>query len=1025
MTTTALECLYRRALEHSQAVFVHDAGALDLPKVDAKASKAPIFDIQSRPGAGSTLLGYLADVVASSDSTSQLPVTIIASPAAFELLVPALTSLDQLHHRPRLSLIILAAAPGLQSGTLALTTGADAIGRAIQHLFDSGSDEEFEIRFSGGSGQGASELLLDAAANEKLLAEGKDVIHIIEALSAAREWGHYQLPTGPGVATPAATNYIGPQEPETVLVLPSSLDSALAIGAWYSAQQSSVQMKLGVFVVAQIRPWPIAALKDLPFARARVVHVISSGRDDQWLLRELSSLLPHAGSSKGSAPSIQPLVLGATERPTLAIYASLLATLASAGTPNIAFDELTKVKVGLASLAAVPSSAHVGATKLITFWDTDAGPLAALPRMLAQSVHDEGMNARLVQGIDRFAGKEAGRGVSNAQMLLSPGGQAISKWQPGDVISHPLDAVADSTPPSFVMLASPQSILGTYSAFEQVGPHTQVLCCSSWSADDFREKLNNFNKSKLADRPTGSLWSLHVDGIAKSLGAHAVHVAYAAFWIMFLRAPGGHKADAGANVTSSVAQLLRSLRVDGDVEQLVQSVRDGIQLIELPKEGEGQPAAPAEVDQASPESLAPLPGRLSVDSFEPSSARVFPEPQPESQIKPREAAKRLIFPELYQTVKSERPDLSEDNFLLTVTENRRLTPLDYDRNVFHIEFSTKGTGLKYAVGEALGVHGWNDPDEVAEFLEWYNLNPDQIVDCPSATKPGTVEQRTVYQAFMQNLDIFGKPPKSFYEALSTKASDLAEARHLRFIASAEGSSTFKKWSELETVTYADVLKAFPSAMKNVGLIDLLREVSPIKPRHYSIASSQNFVGESVHLLVVTVDWATPKGVTRYGQCTRYLAALPVGAKLPPLDTQPIIMAGLGTGAAPFRAFIQERAWQKSQGIEVGELLYYFGSREELEAYLQDGVVTRLGLAFSRDTSKKVYIQHKMVEDGSQIADLLVNKKALFTLCGPTWPVPDVYEALCNALVTKGKSLEEAQAYIEELKEDERYVLEVY
>jgi len=108
------------------------------------------------------------------------------------------------------------------------------------------------------------------------------------------------------------------------------------------------------------------------------------------------------------------------------------------------------------------------------------------------------------------------------------------------------------------------------------------------------------------------------------------------------------------------------------------------------------------------------------------------------------------------------------------------------------------------------------------------------------------------------------------------------------------------------------------------------------------------------------------------------------------------MAGLGTGAAPFRAFIQERAWQKAQGKEVGPLVYYFGSRhrgqeylygEELEAYFKEGVVTHLGLAFSRDTDKKVYIQHKIQEDGQLLAKLLGPDNGAFFLCGPSTSRP--------------------------------------
>lgn len=133
--------------------------------------------------------------------------------------------------------------------------------------------------------------------------------------------------------------------------------------------------------------------------------------------------------------------------------------------------------------------------------------------------------------------------------------------------------------------------------------------------------------------------------------------------------------------------------------------------------------------------------------------------------------------------------------------------------------------------------------------------------------------------------------------------------------------------------------------------------------------------------------------------------------------------------------MQHRAWQAAQGIATGPLIYYFGSRhrseeylygEEIEAYLTDKVLTHAGLAFSRDTPRKVYIQHKMLEDAELLANLIdSDEKGVFYLCGPTWPVPDVYEALVGALVRyKGREAQEAGQYLEDLKEEERYVLEV-
>jgi len=238
--------------------------------------------------------------------------------------------------------------------------------------------------------------------------------------------------------------------------------------------------------------------------------------------------------------------------------------------------------------------------------------------------------------------------------------------------------------------------------------------------------------------------------------------------------------------------------------------------------------------------------------------------------------------------------------------------------------------------------------------------------------------------------------------------------------------------------------------RNASVEQLLEMIPPIKPRHYSIASSMKMYPNSVHLLVVVEDWKTPSGKYRVGQCSGYLASLtnpetediyltvsvaPSLMKLPPKHTQPVVMAGLGTGMAPFRAFIQERQYIASKGEEVGPMALYFGSRhrskeylygEELEAYNASGLLTYLRLAFSRDQQDKVYIQHKLQNDKSEIHDLLIKEKGHFYLCGPTWPAGDVYDAIVgNFTVAGGMEKKEAQDEVFKMKEEGRYVLEVY
>ena len=471
------------------------------------------------------------------------------------------------------------------------------------------------------------------------------------------------------------------------------------------------------------------------------------------------------------------------------------------------------------------------------------------------------------------------------------------------------------------------------------------------------------------------------------------------------------------------------------LDECVDAVRQCLRKIEVP-------ASWAEAEVAA--TAGELPTSVQTNSFVP-----FAKEQAEDVLQLRDwqvAAKGLAFKEAYGTQNSLRPDLPVNTATIRVKENRRLTPAEYDRNIFHIEFDLGNSGLTYKIGEALGIHSENDEAEVNEFIELYGLDPAELVQVPAREDSGATEVRTVFQALMQNVDILGKPPKRFYEALAEFAADETEKTKLETLGSQAGAEEFKRRGEVDTVTYVDVLQEFSSARPSFH--DLVKIVSPLKRREYSIASAQAVTPTSVALMIVVVDWVDTKGRTRYGQATRYLSRLQPGTavtasvkpsvmKLPTRDTAPLIMAGLGTGLAPFRAFVQYRAMQKAQGKEIGAILLYLGSRhqreeylygEEWEAYLAAGVVTLIGSAFSRDQPQKIYIQDRMRQTLSDIVQAYIRDEGSFYLCGPTWPVPDVTQVLQEAIAADAKVLGrkvDPKKEIDRLKEEGRYVLEVY
>lgn len=410
-------------------------------------------------------------------------------------------------------------------------------------------------------------------------------------------------------------------------------------------------------------------------------------------------------------------------------------------------------------------------------------------------------------------------------------------------------------------------------------------------------------------------------------------------------------------------------------------------------------------------------------------------------------AKKFTFAEAYDVKTDLRPDLPVKNFVVKVQENRRLTPAEYSRNIFHIEFDISGTGLTYDIGEALGIHGRNNSEAVEKFLEFYGVDGDSIVQVTSKENASVLEVRSARQALYDNVDFLGKPPKRFYEALAEHATNEKEKAHLEKLASSEGAEELKKRQDVDFDTFVDILEEFPSARPSFS--ELVRIIPPLKRREYSIASSQKLHPNAVHLLIVVVDWVDPKGRLRYGHASKYLSDLKIGdelvvsvkpsvMKLPPLSTQPIIMSGLGTGLAPFKAFIEEKIWQKQQGMEIGEIYLYMGSRHKKEEYLYGelweaykdaGVLTHIGAAFSRDQPQKIYIQDKIRESIEPLTEAFVEKNGSFYLCGPTWPVPDITACLqdivTNGARKNGTEVKEVAKVVEELKEEGRYILEVY
>eukprot|EP00658_Telonema_sp_P-2_P022053 TRINITY_DN18802_c0_g1_i1.p1 TRINITY_DN18802_c0_g1~~TRINITY_DN18802_c0_g1_i1.p1 ORF type:complete len:938 (+),score=218.44 TRINITY_DN18802_c0_g1_i1:203-3016(+) len=390
--------------------------------------------------------------------------------------------------------------------------------------------------------------------------------------------------------------------------------------------------------------------------------------------------------------------------------------------------------------------------------------------------------------------------------------------------------------------------------------------------------------------------------------------------------------------------------------------------------------------------------------------------------------------------------------LCQMTYSKMITPGGRDNR--HYEFDVGN--MSYSTGDSLGIVPHNPNQKVEAFCEQIGVDPEDKFELTTvgdkvSSLPSVMTHR---QLFGQVLDLWGKPKRRFLDFLSMKCSDPSEQARLVHLLSKEGEQELRDQVFKETLGYPHLLEMFPSAELDIPY--MLDFIPQIKPRLYSIASAQETVGSSLHLCVVGDDWNTPSGKYQHGLCSGYLSQMSqeygeenpagfVAAKvnaaaitMPPDQSYPIVMAGLGTGYAPFRAFMQERQTLRDRdGETVGPMALFFGARHEATEYLyqcgegrhsneitefeQAGILNSTHCAFSRDQDHKIYVQDRVNEQSELVYDYIFKRGGYFYLCGPSGPIEDVREAVAQSAVKHGgMSVEEARNMITDMRIKGRY-----
>ncbi|WP_342045460.1 assimilatory sulfite reductase (NADPH) flavoprotein subunit [Bacillus sp. OTU530] len=367
-------------------------------------------------------------------------------------------------------------------------------------------------------------------------------------------------------------------------------------------------------------------------------------------------------------------------------------------------------------------------------------------------------------------------------------------------------------------------------------------------------------------------------------------------------------------------------------------------------------------------------------------------------------------------------------FHAEVLENLNLNGRGSNKETRHLEISLEGSGLTYEPGDSLGIYPQNDPDLVDQLLEGTKWNPEEAV---TVNKEGDV--RPLREALLSHFEItvLTKP-------LLEQAAKLSGNEALRELTLPENKEKLKEYAAGRDVL--DLIRDFgPWNASAPEFVSILRK---LPPRLYSIASSLSANPDEVHLTIGAVRYDA-HGRERKGVCSILCAerlqpgdTLPIYIqrshfRLPENPSTPIIMVGPGTGVAPFRAFMQER---EEAGAE-GKSWMFFGDQHfvtdflyqtEWQKWLKDGVLTKMDVAFSRDTAEKVYVQHRMLEHSKELFAWL-QEGAAFYVCGDKQHMArDVHNALLEIIEKEGGvSREEAEAYLADMKKQKRYQRDVY
>jgi len=346
----------------------------------------------------------------------------------------------------------------------------------------------------------------------------------------------------------------------------------------------------------------------------------------------------------------------------------------------------------------------------------------------------------------------------------------------------------------------------------------------------------------------------------------------------------------------------------------------------------------------------------------------------------------------------------------TVLTNINLNDRGSNKQTYHIEIATEEV-VEYEPGDAIGIFPKNRFDVVERIISITGIDGSTEIATSKITAP-------VKELLTKHLNICYLLTSAVKKYAAIIQQEIPDTR----------------------MDLVDLLRIYP--VKNAEqFVEVVKILSPIAPRLYSIASAPAVQENEVHIIVARNSFLA-QDEQRFGLCSDFLGDQPSGTLISfyvhkqksfrlPAQERDIIMIGPGTGIAPMRSFLIERDATGATGrnwLFFGEQHFItdFLYQTEIQNYKETGVLNNLDLAFSRDQQEKIYVQHRMLEKAVELYQW-INSGAYIYISGTKDPMgKDVENVLLQIFSEQGnKSGEEAKKYLEQLKDEGRYEKDVY